>query len=812
VEKGRFVAFVVIALAIWLGYVGLRLWLAPEPQPIAKKPAENKQVEKPSKGTDKAAKVGADDDEPAKVQPSSSEGTDTVKVPATGEVKPATARPGNERKRLTIGSLDPQSGYRMLVTLDSRGAGIERTELSAYRDLEDMTGYLGQLALSDGTDGVRINVVGPGSPAALAKPLAGGSSIGLQTGDVIEAIGGKKVANTSDVAEVLKGTKPDDKIEIDVVRTTDDEKANLSYEATLTRRPLEMLRPERPQNELPNGGFELGRLSPPSMLMTFETLGRKSLKVQEEEFENIPSLLNSNWKVEEQGIDFVAFSFEVDAPAADAGGEPTPLKVIKRYTLRKAEGADKPGYDLELQVEIQNLGEQPKEIAYRLDGPNGLPLEGWWYSVKLNTAMFKGAGARDIVWRRTGEHYELLGCPQLVSDARTAIEENEPVEFPLLVSGKPEAVDFAGVDTQFFSAVVMPQSPSAEKPLLFSRLTSLPVQDVARLDKARSKTCNVTVRMVPQAETIKPEGKLTHNYRIFLGPKDPAVLEGYKIGSLLEYGWWYAAYPAWMLRNVLDVLYKIVGNYGIAIVLLTLIVRSCMIPFSLKQAKSAALMQQLAPEMAKIKEKYAEDMEKQGKAMRELYAKHNFNPFGGCLLLLFQLPIFVGLYRCLSVDIELRDASLFPGMAWASNLAGPDMLWFWKPYINVSMITDEAHGWLGPYFNLLPLFTIGLFIMQQKMFTPPATDEQTKMQQTMMTYMTVFMGIMFYKVPAGLCLYFITSSLWSVVERKLITKPRTAAAGGTATTVPATSLPPKPSGNGTSITSKPTKRPKPKRR
>ena len=69
---------------------------------------------------------------------------------------------------------------------------------------------------------------------------------------------------------------------------------------------------------------------------------------------------------------------EVDAPPAEDGGEPTPLKVIKRYSLKKADAKGDPGYDLNLEIEIQNLGEQPKQVSYRLDGPNGLPLEGWW--------------------------------------------------------------------------------------------------------------------------------------------------------------------------------------------------------------------------------------------------------------------------------------------------------------------------------------------------------------------------------------------------------------------------------------------------
>jgi YidC/Oxa1 family membrane protein insertase len=143
--------------------------------------------------------------------------------------------------------------------------------------------------------------------------------------------------------------------------------------------------------------------------------------------------------------------------------------------------------------------------------------------------------------------------------------------------------------------------------------------------------------------------------------------------------------------------------------------------------------------------------------------------FGGCLPVFLQLPVFIGLYRCLSVNIELRDAPLFPGLAWASNLAGPDKLFFWKDWMP-AFIADQADGYLGPFFNVLPLITVTLFLIQQKMITPPATDEQTRMQQQMMTYMTVFMGVMFYKVPAGLCLYFITSSLWGICERKLLPK------------------------------------------
>ncbi len=187
-------------------------------------------------------------------------------------------------------------------------------------------------------------------------------------------------------------------------------------------------------------------------------------------------------------------------------------------------------------------------------------------------------------------------------------------------------------------------------------------------------------------------------------------------------------------------------------------------------------MQELAPEMKKIADKYKNDMEKRSQAQRELFAKHNYNPFAGCLLMFLQLPIFIGLYRGLSTDIALRQAPLIPGISWCSNLAGPDRFldwsgWLWSPL-------SERTGWLGPYMNVLPFITVLLFIMHQKLFTPPPTDDQQKMQQQIMKVMMLFMGVMFHKVAAGLCLYFIASSLWGLAERLLLPKPKTPALAG----------------------------------
>jgi YidC/Oxa1 family membrane protein insertase len=197
-----------------------------------------------------------------------------------------------------------------------------------------------------------------------------------------------------------------------------------------------------------------------------------------------------------------------------------------------------------------------------------------------------------------------------------------------------------------------------------------------------------------------------------------------------------------------------------------------MFPLSRKQALGAQKMQELQPEIKRIQEKYKKDVEGRTRAQQELFRKHNYNPMSGCLVAFIQLPIFIGLYRALMVDVELRDAPLINhAIRWCSNLAAPDMLLDWGNFMPQFVLSGQGIFGLGPYFNLLPILTIGLFIVQQKMFMPPAADEQAAMQQKIMQYMMVFMGLMFFKVASGLCIYFIASSLWGVAERQFLPKP-----------------------------------------
>jgi YidC/Oxa1 family membrane protein insertase len=129
-------------------------------------------------------------------------------------------------------------------------------------------------------------------------------------------------------------------------------------------------------------------------------------------------------------------------------------------------------------------------------------------------------------------------------------------------------------------------------------------------------------------------------------------------------------------------------------------------------------------------------------------------------------------------DVELRDEPLIPlAVRWCSNLAAPDMLFNWTSLLP-EYVTTTGSGifFFGPYFNLLPIVTLILFIWQQKVMMPPAADEQAAMQQKVMKYMMIFIGIMFFKVASGLCIYIIATTLWGVCERKFLPKAKPAGA------------------------------------
>ncbi len=755
-EIRRLLLFGVLAWAILIINFNVNKWFFPpapeQPQPVAG-PAEPAPKPKP-----------AEPQEPVKPEQPSTEPGEKPVVPPTVVVK-------EPRVRQALGSLDPQTKSPLVIYLDSRGAAVERVELVArdsqqrfkYRNLLKQSGYLGHLALSDEkAGGCRINLVVPGSPASRAE-CPGVESGGLAAGDIISYVisdaDKTSIATQEDFLKAMNGFLPEETVKIQVQRTTGEETSSLTFTATLTENPMELIAPRQhlSANVFANDG------TVPSFLMGLNTAEQLSVSGIEKEIQDLPSLRTGNWKTRLLKGPAIEFRFLIDETTAQEHGLEGALEIIKRYTLTDR-------YHLDLDITVHNRAATAQKVAYRLDGPNGLPLEGWWYSNKVHPKMFRIAGSRDIIWKKPSGSQFMHGGAAIHKDRKA--NPKLPGDSIAGNSKDSDSLDYIGVDTQYFAAIMMNQQKGEDnstelQPIAVKDAATFQVGEITELKGKNVRTVNSSFYVVTPEHKIATGKKRTTSYRIFLGPKDKKILKEYGLQTAIEYGWF-----SWVVKpmsTILHLFYAIVGNFGIAIVMLTIVVRGAMFPISRKATRGAQMMQFLAPEMKKITEKYKNDMEKRSRAQRELFGRYNYNPFSGCLLMFFQLPVFIGLYRCLSVDIELRDAPLISGIAWCSNLAAPDMFWHWES-MGWGVITSRATGWLGPFFNILPIITITLFILQQKMFTPPATDDQTRMQQKMMKYMMVFMGILFFKVASGLCLYFIVSSAWGIAERKLLPK------------------------------------------
>ena len=239
--------------------------------------------------------------------------------------------------------------------------------------------------------------------------------------------------------------------------------------------------------------------------------------------------------------------------------------------------------------------------------------------------------------------------------------------------------------------------------------------------------------------------------RVFSGPKKLAYLKetGYDLAEAINFGWFdILAKPMLYLLNFF---YSVVGNYGIAIILVTCLVKGSFWPITQKGMKSMKNMQKLQPKVAKLREKYKDDPVKMNQEMMALYKTYKVNPIGGCLPMLIQIPFFFALYRVLMAAIELRHA---PFMLWINDLSAPDRL----------MI-----GFDLPYLHGIPVLTVLMgasMYFQQKMTPTTADPTQAKVMQ----FLPIIFTVMFVNFASGLVLYWFVNNLLSILQQQLINR------------------------------------------
>jgi YidC/Oxa1 family membrane protein insertase len=243
--------------------------------------------------------------------------------------------------------------------------------------------------------------------------------------------------------------------------------------------------------------------------------------------------------------------------------------------------------------------------------------------------------------------------------------------------------------------------------------------------------------------------------RVYMGPKLLDALEAVDpaLSKSIDFGW--VGILAIIFLRALKLFHNIAPNYGWDIILVTVALRLLMLPISIKSQRSMMRMQRLQPQMERLRERFKDDQERLQREMVDLYKRNHVNPVGGCLPMLLQLPIFIGLYEALLNSVELRHA---PFIWWIKDLSAPDCLPVsWMPQIPFM----HCHG--------LPVLVLamGASTFLQQWMTPTSPDPN---QQRMMMLTPLIFTVMFVNFPAGLSLYYFASNVLGVVQQLFLNR------------------------------------------
>ena len=268
--------------------------------------------------------------------------------------------------------------------------------------------------------------------------------------------------------------------------------------------------------------------------------------------------------------------------------------------------------------------------------------------------------------------------------------------------------------------------------------------------------------------------RIEDKYYFYMGPKKQDILDTYYNGknnfSPPLHGFQLAAAAKTqtflsipplenILKAILMVLYKVVPNYGIAIILLTILVKALLFPLTRKSSESTLRMQTLSPKIKELQDKYKDNKQKLNMEMAELYKKEGYNPLSGCLPMLIQLPIFFAMYNLFNNHFDLRGAMFIP--VWIPDLSLPESI------LNFAPVTVPILGWSD--IRVLPFLYVGSQLLSGKINQTP--DQKGNSQMKLMMYaMPVVFFFILYDVPSGLLLYWIMSNILQLVQQIVINK------------------------------------------
>lgn len=379
-------------------------------------------------------------------------------------------------------------------------------------------------------------------------------------------------------------------------------------------------------------------------------------------------------------------------------------------------------------------GTDMKRLEFSWTSPQGVTVSksysftGNSYAIGLDTRITNGgsasvAGALNLILPYPAQpksketRFENNGAVTMDNGAFSTVEVKDIPEKPKDFGG---GVDWTGFADKYFLSAVLSLDNSI---------------GAVHIRKGTGSYIDATI--VSPSFELSPGQSRSLAYRLFFGPKDVDILkaQGQGLESALDLGWFAAI--AKPLLSTLKFFHKYTNNYGIAIIIITVIIKILFFPLTHKSYKSMKDMQKLQPKMTELKEKHKDDRDAMNRAMMELYKTHKVNPLGGCLPMLVQIPVFFALYKALMFSIELRHA---PFMFWITDLSAKD-----------------------PYY-VTPIIMGATMFIQQKM-TPSSMDP---IQAKMMLALPIVFTFMFLNFPSGLVIYWLVNNILTIGQQVYI--------------------------------------------
>ncbi|MDR0494693.1 MAG: membrane protein insertase YidC [Treponema sp.] len=417
------------------------------------------------------------------------------------------------------------------------------------------------------------------------------------------------------------------------------------------------------------------------------------------------------------------------------GNETARFRLIKRYDFRPND------YMFELAVSLDG--------GYSVPGFN---FGGSAYTLSFGPQM----GPRFEKLDNRYDYRQYL----TFTDGKRKMEKKVNDSNPVIISSRPK---WAAISGKYFTCIAIPYPQQYD--INFSEKPEPGIPSASRFNIMR-----------PAANSPR----IDDTYRFYLGPKNQEALNIYNTGnngfSLTDMQLVEASNTRGILAPLEKILkwllllfYRLAPNYGIAIILLTLLVKILFFPLTKKSSEATLRMQAVAPKIKEIQEKYKDNRQKINVEMAELYKKEGYNPLSGCLPMLLQIPIFFAMYNLFNNHFDLRGAMFIPG--WIPDLSVPEAIWYFPPGFRLPLL-----GWTA--LRLLPFIYVGSQLLYGKVTQTP--DQQGNAQMKMMLYvMPVAFFFILYDVPSGLLIYWIFSNLLTLVQQLVINKylaPRRAAA------------------------------------